>query len=186
MNGKSRLCETPVFDMIMEILSHYQCPSNCQSFCCKMQNVDVDGEDWKILSKASTTKIENVKLIRYAGSLYHSIQPPCPFLLDVNKCGAYDRRPTICRIYPFNVDFENIGVKIYPCEIGMNILNDFFNFKKEKIGLDVPPKLLNDLKKSNEIFYSDIEDDSKILLVGMTLDELTPFGEYLRTIDKIT
>ena len=70
--------------------------------------------------------------------------------------------------------------------MGMNILNDFFKFRKEKLGLDVPPKLLSDLNKSNEIFYSDFESNQDIPLVGITLDDFMPFGEYLHTVDNMS
>lgn len=63
--------------------------------------------------------------------------------------------------------------------MGMNILTDFFKFRKVEFGLDIPHKLLSDLNKSNEIFYSNLEDNSGILLVGMTLDDLMPFSQYL-------
>lgn len=80
MDRKIRFRNTPIFDIIMKILSHYQCPYDCQSFCCKVQNIDVDSKDLKILRKASKTKVENVKLIRSNGSLYHSIQPQPLFI----------------------------------------------------------------------------------------------------------
>ena len=58
-------------------------------------NIDMDKHDFQILNKAGNIKIEKVELIKQDGTLYYSIQPPCQFLADINKCSAYNRRPTI-------------------------------------------------------------------------------------------
>ncbi|WP_407356517.1 YkgJ family cysteine cluster protein [Methanolobus sp. WCC5] len=178
MGKKIRLSDTPTFDLIVNVLSNYQCPVDCPSLCCKIQNIDFDGKDLKILRKASKTKTEKAERVRYKGSLYYSIEPPCPFLGDTGKCTSYDRRPTVCRIYPFNCDSDNLSVKIYPCDLGIKILSDFLKFRNEKLKLDIPQKLIDDLKASNEIFNTS-EDNSDVLLVGITLNNLELFGEYL-------
>ena len=61
----------------------------------------------------------------------------------------------------------------------MNILNEFFKFRKEKFGLDTPPELIDDLNKSNEIFYSNLDKNIDIPLPGITLRNLALFKEYL-------
>jgi len=51
----------------------------------------------------------------------------------------------------------------------MNLLNEFFKFRKEKLGLEVSPELIDDLNKSNEIFYSNLDKNIDIPLPGITL-----------------
>jgi|SRR5665647_1363688 Fe-S-cluster containining protein len=179
MNRETRLIDTPLFSLLVNVLSYYPCPSDCLSICCKLMNIDMDKHDFQILNKAGNIKIEKVELIKQDGTLYYSIQPPCQFLADINKCSAYNRRPTICRMFPFFFPSVEAAVSIYPCKLGMNILNEFFKFRKEKFGLDTPPELIDDLNKSNEIFYSNLDKNIDIPLPGITLRNLALFKEYL-------
>ena len=50
----------------------------------------------------------------------------------------------------------------------MNLLNEFFKFRKEIFGFDIPSKLIDDLNKSNEIFYSNLDKNLDIPLARIT------------------
>ena len=51
-------------------------------------------------------------------------------------------------MFPFFFPSVEAAVSIYPCKLGMNILNEFFKFRKEKFGLDPPPELIDDFSTS--------------------------------------
>jgi len=128
----------------------------------------MDKHDFRILTNAGKIIIEKVELIKQDGTLYYSIKSPCQFLSDINKCSANNRRPTICRMFPFFFPSVEAAVSIYPCKLGMNLLNEFFKFRKEIFGFDIPSKLIDDLNKSNEIFYSNLDKNLDIPLARIT------------------
>ena len=88
MNRETRLNDTPLFNLLVNVLSYYPCPSDCPSLCCKLINIDMDKHDFRILTKAGKIKIGKFELIKQDGTLYYSTQPPCQFLSDINKCSA--------------------------------------------------------------------------------------------------
>jgi len=73
MNRETRLIDTPLFSLLVNVLSYYPCPSDCLSICCKLMNIDMDKHDFQILNKAGNIKIEKVELIKQDSTLYYSI-----------------------------------------------------------------------------------------------------------------
>ncbi len=179
MEKEARLRDTPIYSLLMNILSYYECPSDCHAYCCKIQKIEMDMKDLKALRNVSKTKTEGLDSILNNGVRYYKLNYPCTFLSEVDTCDAYKHRPTICRIYPFNNNSETGMFTIDPCKMGVNIVTDILEYTTKILNQPIPPNASNKLNETYEIFYSTIKEDSKIEFFAFTFDHLKMFGEYL-------
>lgn len=179
MVKERRLRDTPIYVILQNILSHYECPSDCQAYCCKIQDVEMDMKDLKALCNVSKTKTADLDSALINGVLYYKLNFPCSFLSEINKCEAYKHRPTVCRIYPFNCNSELEKISINPCKMGVSILKDIFEHYKEVLYLPLPTNAIKDLNESSDIFQKDIGGGSKIKFFAFSVDYLKIFSEYL-------
>ena len=181
MSKEIRLRDTLIYPAIMEILLHYKCPTTCSAVCCKTQDIEMDGKDRKILRGASKILTDNLRTKEINGMRLYTIPPPCPFLTESDICSAYDRRPTVCRIFPFNMNPEYAAMNIYPCDIGINICEGLFEYTRNVLGEDVPLQLIDDLKIGHSIFYDEDNDTIQIPLVAIDVDSLIEYSIYLKS-----
>lgn len=181
MKTSTRVRDLPIFATIEDILKHYECPSDCDAFCCRIQPVDMDSTDRKILRKASKEKTDGLETHYEDGRKYYRLEYPCPFLLESGKCSAYDRRPTVCRMYPFNFDENVMGFRIYPCKVGVAVCYDLFEYSDKVKGKKAPDEVIERLESSCELFYSDVKIDDEIPMIGLPATEVEEFGKYLNS-----
>nr|WP_292469542.1 YkgJ family cysteine cluster protein [Methanolobus sp.] len=142
------------------MLSYYECPSDCQAYCCKIQEIEIDMKDLKALCNVLRTITDSLDSTLYNGVTIYKLKYLCPFFSEFDKCNAYKHRPTICRIYPFNFNSENEMFTINPCKMGVNILNDFFEPRTEILNLPLPQNAMCDLDESSEIIKRDMGEGS--------------------------
>lgn len=179
-----------VFKNISDIVSFYECSLECHSYCCKILKIEVDNHERKILRKASKEKIEIFERIKQGNKYIYKSPSPCPFLNEKEKCSAYNRRPFLCKIYPFNLSEVIPGqIILYPCLMGVAILNDFINYKEKQLNLesviekkDVVEKnnsVFNDFKESSKVYYDKEAVDSSIGTIMFMPNDIVGFKEYL-------
>lgn len=88
---------------IKKIIDYYGC-QGC-SYCCKLNSISVSKKELqKIIKRAEKLGFELEEIERhlhYEDNQY-LIKYPC-FLLENNKCLIYDIRPTVCRLFPFQL-----------------------------------------------------------------------------------
>ena len=166
----------------MKILSYYQCPSDCQSVCCKEMDITMDKQDLKILRKAPKTKTITLQRITHDDDFLYIMKSPCNFLSDTNKCTEYNRRPTKCRTYPFNYVASNSVFMLIPCNMGMNILADYGKYFTERYGFGLTQEQQDAFKKANELFNSDLDSLPTVPAEAIKLEDIKLFTEYLQSI----
>jgi Fe-S-cluster containining protein len=171
---------TTHYTNIMEkIVSHYDCPENCDAECCKINLIDfceneysslintVDKETKDLIN--STTRLykldKDLTIIKeVTGDRPYRITKikPCPLLTVDCKCRIYENRPTTCKPYPFN--FDNFAIKnfvtITPCALGINIIADIVFLKAEFLMIFVQRRMLtlNDAKCNMKNLLQNFDD----------------------------
>ena len=105
----------------------------CSTLCCKLGGPIITEEEAKKIQQTGVDIKDFVEPPhksnhKIVGTLKSNKDGSCVFLKfdpeqNVYKCGIYDQRPNLCKIYPFR--FEKIGatkvaVKIIPCCLGLN------------------------------------------------------------------
>ncbi|WP_394697695.1 YkgJ family cysteine cluster protein [uncultured Methanomethylovorans sp.] len=180
MRDVLRLKDFPFFQTIQEILSFYSCPSTCPAICCKVADIDVDEKDRKILKKASIEKAAMIKPSTEYGKHHYRINPPCPFL-EHNKCSAYDQRPTICRLFPFNICPNPRALILYPCDVGASLFDDFIEYSNSVLKQPISEKMVYDFRQSHSSFTLEADRNLSITMIGIEINDLIPFKKYLES-----
>lgn len=185
MSSIKQFKQQDIFKNISDIVSFYECSLECHSFCCRILEIEIDNHDRKILSKASKEKTEIFERIKRENKFIYKTPSPCPFLNENEKCSAYNRRPFLCKIYPFNYPEERLI--LYPCLMGLAILNDFINYKEKQLNaefvieknniIEKYHSVLKDFRESSEIYYDKEADDSSMIMFKP--NDLVGFKEYL-------
>lgn len=76
---------------------------------------------------------------------------PCPYLKG-NDCSIYDKRPRMCRSFPFVPSVYSDLVLIWDCKSGRNIYNAYNNFLDEtNRDVNIDPRIF--LKYENSPFF---------------------------------
>jgi len=86
--------------LMLGILEFFEC-KRCAR-CCRGIPVNLTDEEVATLCKhlrITAEEFDSRFIDHRALALY--IKSPCPFL-DGNRCTVYERRPLVCRLYPFN------------------------------------------------------------------------------------
>jgi hypothetical protein len=81
-------------------------------------------DELKVLSSLDHARAENIIADINSPSLY-LMQAPCSFLNDIGRCHVYERRPTVCGMYPFKVNTSGTTIGLQPCPVGFLIIRDF-------------------------------------------------------------
>ncbi|WP_288069170.1 YkgJ family cysteine cluster protein [Methanolobus sp.] len=181
MSAKIRLKDTIIYQIATNILSHYECPSDCPAHCCKAKTIEMDAIDLKELSNVSKAKTEDLDFRVTNSTTYYSLKNPCPFLSESGKCGAYEYRPTICRIYPFNTSPEPGMFTIDPCKMGIIILCDLYKHMMEIEKESVPGHVYIALKECSDIFERNKGIAYNVTGFGFSIEYLKIFSDYLNS-----
>lgn len=179
MYKKRRLSDLPFFETVQEILSHYSRPSTCPAICCKMTDINLDEKDLEILRRASKYKADQIKYCNYDGESQYKIPPPCPFL-ETDKCSVYDWRPTMCRMFPFNVCNKPDLLLLFPCDMGTCIFEDYIEYSDKVLRKPLPSETIESFKQSHDSFLMKLSEGLPIPMLAFKIDSLLPFKEYLR------
>jgi Fe-S-cluster containining protein len=106
----------------------------CATLCCKLGGPVLTRKDTELIEAAGHPIIDFLEPTKSEGAsaMYGSLKSredgSCIFLQqdterDGFKCGIYDFRPTLCRLYPFSferLDTNRIALRYIPCCMGLN------------------------------------------------------------------
>lgn len=168
------------FRCVQEIFSHYSCPSTCPAVCCKIADINLDENDFEILSQAPKYKADKIKSWNEDGEIHYKICPPCPFL-EFGKCSVYDRRPTICRMFPFNICNLPDVLLLFPCDMGASIFEDYVEYSGNVLKQPLPVKTIDAFEQSHCSFLTKLYEGLSIPMLVLKIDCLLPFKEYLES-----
>ena len=180
MCGKGRLTDLPFFETVQRILSHYSCPPKCPAICCKIADINLDENDLKILRQAAKGKADKIESCNEDGELHYKMHPPCPFL-EFNKCSIYDRRPTMCRLFPFNITTMPDALLLFPCDMGASIFEDYVEYSDNILKQPIPANTIDAFEQSHRSFDSKLNKGLPIPMLVMKINSLIHFKEYLES-----
>ena len=84
---------------------------DCMASCCKLGGADLTEAEMKnILDAGHADNFMKVDKNHYE---MKSIDGVCPYLHEENYCTIHQVRPTMCRCWPVDVQFEARGKKFY-------------------------------------------------------------------------
>ena len=95
----------------------------CAIYCCKLGPPDLSKEDIEQIESAGYKISEFVEDAKTLCAMKSKKDGSCIFLRidekgNVHECSIYDVRPTLCRLYPFEVkriNTDSFLLKIIPC-----------------------------------------------------------------------
>ncbi len=182
MSEKRMLSDLPFFDTVQEILSHYSYPPTCPALCCKIADINLDENDLDLLMQAPNYKADVIESCDEEGEYPYKIQPPCPFL-ESDMCSVYEWRPTICRMFPFNICNVSDVLLLFPGDMGADIFKDYVEYSENILKQPIPAKTIDDFEQSHRSFESKLEKGLPIPMLTIKIKTLAPFKEYLRSRD---
>ncbi|TQD27933.1 YkgJ family cysteine cluster protein [Methanolobus vulcani] len=112
------------YNVVQNILKHYQCPETCGAHCCSTGQIHFFEDEVKVLTVLNKEKAKNITSEGLYAGLYQ-MNTPCSFLNTSGRCEVYDSRPTVCGMYPFKVNTSGTSLGLQPCPIGFLIIRDF-------------------------------------------------------------
>jgi Fe-S-cluster containining protein len=179
MYKKGRFGDLPFFDTVQEILSHYSPPSTCPAICCKIADINLDEKDLEILRLAPKYNACKVETCNDSEEHQYKLSPPCPFLKS-DRCSVYDHRPTMCRMFPFNISNKPDILLLFPCDMGACIFEDYIEYSNKILNCPVPAKTISEFKQANDSFLMKLTENLPVPMLMFKVDSLIPFKEYLR------
>lgn len=162
------------YDIIQSILRHYECPSSCQSHCCSKGQIHMFEDELKVLSSLDPARAGKICNDASSPSLY-LMQAPCSFLNDTGRCHVYERRPTVCGLYPFKVNTSGSTIGLQPCPVGFLIIRDFASWiidtlSKSDISSEERSRLIGEWQKNVESYELELSEfHSKPVLLEMQI-----------------
>jgi Fe-S-cluster containining protein len=96
------------------MLRKFQCKDGCSN-CCQIKNLIVtpadvtkwiEGQKNVILSHLRVLELKGKEGESYVALALHFPKMKCSFLKR-HKCTIYEDRPTVCKLFPYNVDEED-------------------------------------------------------------------------------
>lgn len=100
--------------------------ATCVNKCCS-QPLDwvyvTEHEIRKIEAESGVSRDKFIEPIRndINGLTFQTLQLPCQFLDETGRCGVYESRPLICRLFPFYPDPLVAKLMFLPAECGDRI-----------------------------------------------------------------
>lgn len=126
------------YHVVQNILQHYECPDTCKAYCCKNGRVHMLEDEFKVLTELDSEKAKNIINDALVPHLY-MMNTPCSFLNITNRCAAYEKRPTVCGMYPFKMNDSGVSLGLQPCPLGFLIIKDFSIWVMDTISkTDIP------------------------------------------------
>lgn len=162
------------YDIIQNILRHYECPPSCESHCCSKGQIHMFEDELKVLSSLDSARAGKIIADTNSPSLY-LMQAPCSFLNDTGRCHVYGRRPTVCGLYPFKVNTSGTTIGLQPCPVGFLIIKDFVSWITDTLSkADIPceerSRMVDEWQKSVESYALELSEfHSKPLLLEMQI-----------------
>ncbi|WMW25056.1 YkgJ family cysteine cluster protein [Methanolobus sediminis] len=167
------------YEIVEVILSHYSCPSSCNAFCCKIADINLDENDLERLKQASEYKAYMVKSCNEDGK-QHKICPPCPFLI-LDRCSVYDKRPAICRLFPFNICDLPDALLLFPCDMGASIFEDYVIYSNIILKQPISASTIESFAQSHCSFRTKLNEGLYIPMLILKINKLVAFKEYLES-----
>ena len=176
------------YNAIQNILHHYECPDTCKAECCRNGRVHIFEEEFNFLKENNHERAKDIKSDILVPSLY-VMTSPCSFLNPTNRCEIYEKRLTVCGMYPFKVNDSGISLGLQPCPLGFMIIKDISSWAMDTISIaDIPAaekveKLLQ-WEMSLESYATEASDFySRETLQEMQIpyDELEMLSMFLRS-----
>lgn len=126
------------YNAIQNILQHYECPDTCKAECCRNGRVHIFEEEFNFLKENDPEKAKDIKSDILVPALY-VMASPCSFLNPTNRCEIYEKRLTVCGMYPFKVNDSGISLGLQPCPLGFMIIKDISSWAMDTISIaDIP------------------------------------------------
>ncbi|WMW22009.1 YkgJ family cysteine cluster protein [Methanolobus mangrovi] len=179
MHGKGRLSDLPFFETVQEILSHYSCPSSCPAICCKLADINLDEKDLDLLMQASKYQTDKIESCDEEGVSHYKISIPCPYL-ELGRCSVYEWRPTLCRMFPFNICDVPDVLLLFPCDMGASIFKDYVEYSDNILKQSIPAKTIDAFEQSHCSFGIRQNKCLSIPMLVLKINNLLPFKEYLK------
>ncbi|WP_094226757.1 YkgJ family cysteine cluster protein [Methanolobus psychrotolerans] len=120
------------YNVIQNILRYYECPDTCKAYCCKNGRVHMLEDEFRFLTEKDQEKAKNIISDSNIPHLY-MMNTPCSFLNMIDRCDIYDKRPTVCGLYPFKVNNSGVSLGLQPCPLGFLIIRDFSSWIMDTI-----------------------------------------------------
>lgn len=131
----ARILLNPETKQILDIALYrknlrFKC-KRCAIFCCKLGGPKLTKSDAERIERIGYSEEEFMIPIEggtdcsspFLGSLKAKEDGSCIFLKSDSECSIYDHRPTLCKLYPFEVfriDFQSVVLRLVPCCTGLN------------------------------------------------------------------
>lgn len=110
--------EFHIKDLIKEYGGCQQC-----GWCCRNEKLTIFQEDVeKLGSLLKHEHIEGVDRISV------TLKLPCPFINANNRCDVYNRRPEVCKTYPFLFHYPEMFTIAQDCLVGKKICYDIIRY----------------------------------------------------------
>lgn len=178
------------YDIVQSILRHYECPPTCQAHCCSKGQIHMFEDEMKVLSSLDPSKAGKITGDTNSPSLY-LMQAPCSFLNDSGRCHVYERRPTVCGLYPFKVNTSGISIGLQPCPVGFLIIRDFAmwmmdTIAKADLSVEARSRMADDWRKDVESYALELSGfHLKPVLMEMQIpyDDLEMLSMFLGSRD---
>uniref|UniRef100_UPI00406C957E YkgJ family cysteine cluster protein n=1 Tax=Methanolobus sp. ZRKC5 TaxID=3136295 RepID=UPI00406C957E len=148
--------------------------------CCKIVDINLDEYDIKILGQVPKDKTDKIESFIEGGELHYKLSPPCPFL-ESGKCTVYDRRPTMCRLFPFNLTTMPDALLLFPCDMRANIFEDYIEYSDHMLKQPFPAKTIDAFEQLHCSFDSKLNEGLPIPMLVMKINDLIPFNEYFKS-----
>lgn len=166
------------YEIVEVILSHYSCPSSCNAFCCKIADIRLDENDLERLKQTPEYKADKVRPFNEDEEHHHKISPPCPFL-RFDRCTVYDKRPAICRLFPFNICGLPDALLLFPCDMGVSIFKDYVEYSDKILKHPISVSTIESFAQSHCSFRTKFNEGSYIPMLILKTNDLEAFKEYL-------
>lgn len=103
----------------------------CAIFCCKLGGPKLTKEDARRIERLGYSQEEFINRVEgeadcsppFLGSLKAKEDGSCIFLKSDNECSIHNHRPTLCKLYPFELfrkDSERVVLRLIPCCMGLD------------------------------------------------------------------
>lgn len=138
MNSVMMVKKAIHYNAIQNILQHYECPDTCKAECCRNGRVHIFEEEFNFLKENDPEKAKDIKSDILVPALY-VMTSPCSFLNPANRCDIYEKRLTVCGMYPFKVNDSGTSLGLQPCPLGFMIIKDISSWAMDTISIaDIP------------------------------------------------
>lgn len=166
------------YNVIQNILRYYKCPDTCKAYCCKNGRIHMLEDEFRSLAELDNGRAKRITSDSHVPQLY-LMDAPCSFLNMTDRCDVYDKRPTVCGLYPFKVTSSGISLGLQPCPLGFMIIRDFSSWVMETIAMSSIPESekvqsIREWQEGLDSYATELKDfQIKQILKEMQI----PFGE---------